>query len=531
MADEEKKQTITPEMIAVAEKAIGLTFTPAERELMLDGINEQLGDLEKIRSVSINNTVPSPLHFDPRLPSMQFDHQKYRSKFSRPRAPQVPENLEELAFCSIGELAALIRSRKVTSLALTRMYLDRLKRHDPVLKCVVTLTEGLAIKQARRADREIAVGQYRGLLHGIPYGAKDLLAVSGYKTTWGSETHQNQIIDLDATVIDRLEEAGAVLMAKLSVGALAWGDVWFGGMTKNPWNTEEGSSGSSAGSASAVAAGLVGFAIGTETLGSIVSPATQCRVTGLRPTFGRVSRHGAMALCWSMDKIGPIARTVEDCAIVFDAIYGSDGLDHDVVDMPFNYDATLNVKKLRVGYVKSAFDKERDNQANDDATLKVLKSIGVKLIPIELPELPINAMGIILQAEASAAFDELTRSNRDDLLARQVKDAWPNVWRHSRLIPAVEYVQANRVRYLAMQALAKLMDKIDVYVCPSFGADNLTLTNLTGHPCVVVPNGVDAKGKSSSISFTGKLYGEAAALSLAKAYQLKTDFHLQHPKL
>jgi Asp-tRNA(Asn)/Glu-tRNA(Gln) amidotransferase A subunit family amidase len=531
MADEEKKHTVTSEMIATAEKVIGLTFTDAERELMLDGVNEQLGDVEKIRSVSVANEVPSALHFDPRLPRMHFDSLRRKSRFARARAPRVPENLEELAFCSVSELAALLRSRQVTSLELTQMYLERLKRYDPILKCVVTLTEGLAIKQARRADREIAAGNYRGLLHGIPYGLKDLLAVSGYKTTWGAETHQDQIIDMDATVVEKLEEAGAVLLAKLSVGALAWGDVWFGGMTKNPWNTEEGSSGSSAGSASAVAAGLVGFAIGTETLGSIVSPATQCRVTGLRPTFGRVSRYGAMALCWSMDKIGPIARTVEDCAIAFDAIYGPDGHDQDLVDLPFNYDANLNVKKLRVGYVKSAFDKERDNKANDDATLKVLKSIGIKLSPIELPDYPINALGIILQAESAATFDELTRSNRDDLLSRQVKDAWPNVLRHSRLIPAVEYVQANRIRYMAMQAMAALMDSIDVYVCPSFGADNLTLTNLTGQPCVVVPNGVDAKGKSSSISFIGKLYGEAAALSLAKAYQNKTDFHLQHPPL
>lgn len=531
MPDADKKRTLTPEMIAAAEKVIGLKFTASERELMLDGVHEQLGDLEKVRSVPVANAVPNALRFDPRLPGSTFDQVKVKSKFERAHAPQLSDNLEALAFCSVSELAALIRARRVTSVELTRMYLDRLKRYDPELKCVITLTEGLAIKQARRADREIAAGQYRGLLHGIPYGAKDLLAVSGYKTTWGAETHQHQIIDLDATVVERLEEAGAVLIAKLSVGALAWGDVWFGGMTKNPWNLAEGSSGSSAGSAAAVAAGLVGFAIGTETLGSIVSPSTQCRVTGLRPTFGRVSRHGAMALCWSMDKIGPIARTVEDCAIVFDAIYGPDGNDQDVVDLPFNYDASLNVKKLHVGYVKSAFDKERDNQANDEATLKVLKSMGVKLSPIDLPDYPINALGIILQAEAAAAFDELTRSNRDDLLARQVKDAWPNVLRHSRLVPAVEYIQANRIRYLAMQAMAKLMDKIDVYVCPSFGGDNLTLTNLTGHPCVVVPNGVDAKGKSSSISFIGKLYGEAAALSLAKAYQRNTDFYMQHPAL
>jgi Asp-tRNA(Asn)/Glu-tRNA(Gln) amidotransferase A subunit family amidase len=333
-------------------------------------------------------------------------------------------------------------------------------------------------------------------------------------------------------VIDRLEEAGAVLIAKLSVGALAWGDVWLDGvMTKNPWNLEEGSSGSSAGSGSATAAGLVGFAIGTETLGSIVSPSNRCRVTGLRPTFGRVSRYGAMALSWSMDKIGPMCRAAEDCAIVFDAIRGPDGRDLTVTEYPFNYDARLDVKRLRVGYLKNAFARKRENKANDDETLRVLKSLGFKLVPIELPKFPYEALTLILFAEAAAAFDELTRSNRDDLLARQVKEAWPNVFRRSRLIPAVEYVQANRVRTLAMQAMQQVMQNIDVYVAPALDEADLTRTNLTGHPAVVVPNGVTAKGHSSSITFTGKLYGEATALSAAEAYQDATDFHLRQPDL
>ncbi len=412
------------------------------------------------------------------------------------------------------------------------MYLARLKRYDPILHCVVTLTENLALKQARKADREITAGKYRGLLHGIPYGAKDLLATRGIKTTWGAEPYRDQVFDYNATVIDRLEDAGAVLLGKLTVGALAWGDVGLDGvMTRNPWNTEEGSSGSSAGSASAAAAGLVGFAIGTETLGSIVSPCTQCRVTGLRPTFGRVSRYGAMALSWTMDKIGPIARSVEDCAIAFDAIRGPDGKDFTVTDYAFNYDATLDVKTLRVGYVKSAFEIARDNQVNDETSLAILRSLGIKLIPIELPDLPVDKLEHILMAEAAAAFDDLTRSNVDDQLARQVKDAWPNVFRAARLIPAIEYVQANRIRTLAMQAMRDLLDKIDVYVAPSFHNSNLMLTNLTGHPAVVVPNGVDGKGESSSITFTGKLYGEAAALSVAKAYQDATRFHLRRPEI
>ena len=526
------EKSITQETIAHAEKIVGLSFTESERELMLDDVNEQLTNYEKMRSVSIDNAIPPAFAFDPRLPDMEFDRKRKRSRFSRVKLPKVTADLEELAFLPVTHLARLIRARKVTSVALTRMYLNRLKRYDPILKCVVTLTEELALKQARRADREIAAGKHRGLLHGIPYGAKDLLATRGIKTTWGAEPYRDQVFDDNATVIDRLEEAGAVLIAKLSVGALAWGDVWLDGvMTKNPWNLEEGSSGSSAGSASATAAGCVGFAIGTETLGSIVSPATQCRVTGLRPTFGRVSRHGAMALSWTMDKIGPIGRSVEDCAIVFDAILGPDGKDLTVVDMPFNYNAQLDVRQLRVGYLKSAFDEERDNQANDDQALDVLRSLGIQLIPIALPDLPVSALEPILTAEAAAAFDELTRSNRDDQLARQVKDAWPNVFRLSRLIPAVEYVQANRIRTLAMQAMDKLMRDMDVYVAPSFGGGNLLLTNLTGHPAVVVPNGVDAKGKSSSLTFTGKLYGEAAALSVAKAYQDATDFHLRQPDL
>ena len=411
------------------------------------------------------------------------------------------------------------------------MYLARLKRLDPVLKCVVTLTEERAREQARRADAEIAQGRYRGPLHGIPYGLKDLLAARGYRTTWGAEPYVDQHLDFDAAVVEKLEAAGAVLAAKLSVGALAWGDVWFGGMTRNPWNTEEGSSGSSAGPAAAVAAGLVGFAIGTETWGSIVSPCTRCGVTGLRPTFGRVSRRGAMALSWSMDKIGPIARTVEDCALVFAAIHGADPRDPSAVDYPFNWDAGRRAADLRVGYVRSAFAAERENKAQDEAALQVLRGLGIQLVPLELPDLPIMPMQVILQAEAAAAFDDLTRSGRDNLLARQVRDAWPNTFRVSRLVPAVEYVQANRVRTLAMRQMHAALQELDAYVCPSFEGDNLLLTNLTGHPCVTVPNGRTEKGSWPSLTFMGKLYGEAEALLLAKAYQDATEWHTLRPGL
>jgi Asp-tRNA(Asn)/Glu-tRNA(Gln) amidotransferase A subunit family amidase len=413
------------------------------------------------------------------------------------------------------------------------MFLERLKRLGPTLHCVVTLTEERALAQARRADREIAAGNYRGPLHGIPWGAKDLLAVRGYPTTWGAMPFKGQVLDLDATVVKSLDEAGAVLVAKLSMGALAMGDVWFGGKTRNPWNPEEGSRGSSAGSAAAVAAGLVGFAIGTETRGSILSPCTRCGATGLRPTFGSVSRHGAMALAWSMDKIGPIARSVEDCALVFDVIRGPDGNDESVIDMPFNWDVERDPRDLRVGYLRSAFEEEpgRDQQEWFEfnlATLEAVRSMGIELIPLELPELPISALGLILQVEAAAAFDEMTRTNLDETLVRQDSGAWPNRLRTARSIPAVEYVQANRARRVAMGEMARILDGIDAYLSPTRG-DNLRLTNLTGHPAVVVPNGFRADGTPTSITFCGNLFRDSDAALLARAYQESTGFHLRHP--
>jgi Asp-tRNA(Asn)/Glu-tRNA(Gln) amidotransferase A subunit family amidase len=517
-------------MVAAAENLIGLQFTEAKRDSMLGDLKENLDSYQKIRALTIDNSVPPALQFNPIPLGMNFETKRKPLVISPPGKVAWPTNLEDLAFYSVGELAELIRTRRITSTQLTAMYLSRLKNYGPKLECVITLTEELALKQAKRADEEIAVGKYRGPLHGIPYGAKDLLATKGYKTTWGSVPYKDQMIDKDATVIQRLEKAGAVLVAKTTVGELAWGDVWFGGMTRNPWNLEQGSSGSSAGSASATAAGLVAFSIGTETWGSIISPSTRCGVTGLRPTFGRVSRAGAMALSWSMDKIGPICRTVEDCALVFEAIRGPDGIDQTVVDLPFNYDPRVKLSALRIGYLKNEFEKDSTNQANNEAVLAKLRELGTSLIPIELPDYPINELSFILSAEAAAAFDELTRSSKDDLMVRQIKNAWPNVFRTSRFIPAVEYIQANRVRYLLIQAMAKVMADIEVYVTPSFGS-NLLLTNLTGHPCVVVPNGFDKKGSPTSISFIGRLYDEATTLAVAKAYQDATDFHRQHPPL
>lgn len=531
---EKKTSKVTTQMIASAEELAGLKFTSEERELMADGVNRNLESVEKLRGISLPNSTPPALYFNPLPPQAAHNFKRPPLKLKKKRAEAVPANLEDVAFWPVTRLSALLRSGKVRSIDLTRMYLKRLKRYDPKLKCVITLTEDLALQQAEKADREMAGGHYRGPLHGIPWGAKDLLAAKGYPTTWGAMPYKDQVIDEDATVIKRLAEAGAVLVAKLTLGALAWGDVWFGGKTRNPWNPEQGSSGSSAGPASATSAGLVGFSIGTETLGSIVSPSTRCGATGLRPSFGRISRSGAMTLSWSMDKIGPICRSVEDCALVFHAIYGPDGSDLSVVDRPFNWKSGMDFRSLRVGYLKSAFEgKRRDEEwkANDLATLERLRGLGVKLIPLELPDFPVGDMTFILNVEGAAAFDELTRSNRDDLMVRQGKRAWPNVFRQAQLVSAVEYLQANRIRTRLIEATVQALSRVDVYVSPSYGGSNLALTNLTGNPTVVLPNGFRKDGTPTSITFNGRLFAEAEVLALAAAYQQATDFHLKHPHL
>ena len=583
MADPKSK--ITREMIDNASLVADVPIPDEYKEMMLESLNGFTQDYDQIYALKIPNQVAPAIVFDPVPPGMKLASEREPSK--RAAAPHVsasgaPKNLEDVAFHSVSQLAELVRTKKVSSSALTQMYLDRLKRYDPLLKFVITLTEDRAKAQASEADREIAAGKYRGPLHGIPWGAKDLLAVKGYRTTWGAGGFENQMIDEDATVVQRLDAAGAVLIAKLTLGALAQGDRWFGGMTRNPWNPQQGSSGSSAGSASATAAGCVGFAIGSETLGSISSPSTRCGTTGLRPTFGLVPRTGAMALSWSMDKLGPICRAVEDCALVLSAIHGPDGHDRSVQNAAFDWDANLDWRKLRVGYLKNDFElppqapepprqeknvteeekkKREEENANralarsrqvydkqfNDAAIAKLGAMGIKLIPIELPKYPYQAMRTILLAEAAAAFDDLTRSGRDKLLTRQSRDDWPNTFRSARFIPAVEYIQANRARMMAIDAMAKVFEQVDVIVAPTFGTQ-LVVTNLTGHPAVIVPNGVrgdDAPkpqvrdgelqpggpGTTVSLTFLGQLYGEAKLLAVANAYQAATDFHLQHPKL
>jgi Asp-tRNA(Asn)/Glu-tRNA(Gln) amidotransferase A subunit family amidase len=583
----EEKGKVTRQMIDSAAAVADVHIADEYKDMMLEGLNSYTEGFEAIYALHIKNDVAPAVIFDPVLPGMKFETERRPMKISAApsAAASAPKNIEDVAFYSVRQLAELVRTKKVSSVALTEMYIARLKRYDPLLHFVITLTEERAIAQAKEADHEIAAGKYRGPLHGLPWGAKDLLAVKGYRTTWGAGGFEDQKFDEDATVVKRLDAAGAVLVAKLTLGALAQGDKWFGGMTRNPWNTGQGSSGSSAGSASATAAGCVAFAIGSETLGSISSPSTRCGATGLRPTFGFVPRTGAMALSWTMDKLGPLCRAVEDTAIVLSAIHGPDGHDRTVHNAAFNWDANLDWRKLRVGYLKDDFElappppsaeapkdekeltaeekKKRDEDAAnramglarreydhkfDIAALAKLRAMGVNLVPVEFPKYPYQAMRSILLAEAAAAFDDLTRSGRDKLLTQQTQDDWPNTFRSARFIPAVEYIQANRARTTAMELAAKVFAQVDVIVAPTFSTQ-LLITNLTGHPALILPNGlrgndapkprvrengeVDGGGPGTplSLTFLGQLYGEAKMLSLAKAYQDATDFHHKHPPL
>ncbi len=513
---------VTPEMIQQAEWIAGLELTDEERKATAGSIGRSLASFEALRKVPVGYEVPPALAFVP-APGLKTVEgvRRNRATPSESNAPKRPDTDEGLAFLPVTELSALIRGRQVTSTELTKVYLDRLKRFDPLLKCVITLTEDLAIKQAAKADAEIAAGLYRGPLHGIPWGAKDLIAYPGYPTTWGATPFKDRVIDEKATVAERLEEAGAVLLGKLTLGALAMGDRWQGGMTRSPWNPRLGSSGSSAGSASAVAAGLVGFALGSETLGSIVSPCRACGASGLRPTFGRVSRHGCMSLSWSMDKIGPIARSLEDCALVLDAIHGADGLDGTAVDQPFPWPPRASVRGLKVGYFKA--DDQPDEKRDD---LAVLKGLGVRLVPIELPkDYPVQAITLMLGTEAAAAFDDLTRKHVTEGL-----NSWPGSFRDGQFVPAVEYLRAARVRTLLMRAMAKLMETVDLYV----GGNDLALCNLTGHPTAVLPHGTrdrDGREMPGSITFTGRLYDESTLLAVASAFQQAVGQNLKRPPL
>jgi Asp-tRNA(Asn)/Glu-tRNA(Gln) amidotransferase A subunit family amidase len=539
---ERQSATVTREMLRTAAAATGLTFTDQQLDRMLEGVNRNLVSYEKLRRVQLDNSIAPPLYFNPLVPGMKIERPNPIFRKSTPPRVTRPKNLEDAAFWPVTQLAELVRTRQVKSIELTEMYLDRIKRYNPKLTCVVTITEELAKRQASDADREIAAGRYRGPLHGIPWGAKDLCAVKGYPTTWGAAPFKSRVIDTDATVATRLNAAGAVLVAKLATGELALDDVWFGGQTKNPWDLTMGSQGSSAGPGSATAAGLVGFSIGTETGGSIVEPSGICGVTGLRPTFGRVSRYGFMTLSWSLDKIGPMCRSVEDCALVLNAIQGPDNQDLTVMDVPFNWDANLDIRKLRVGYLKAAFSNTQQTpqvDANDAAALDKIRSLGVRLIEVALPERANPDISALLTAiiygEGNAALKDPVELQPEQLV-RQDRVARQN---SLRLLPAEEYLNANRVRTLLMQQMARVMADVDVYVVPFDYSDytpnpiatlNTEVTNLTGHPCVIVPHGFNEKGNPTSLTFIGKLFGEAKMLAVARAYQDATDWHLKHPK-
>ena len=536
---------ITKEILDTAEKIFGVDFTDAQEAMAVGGVNRNLDSYETIRKIDIPLDTEPAFSFHPAKAKKQLYVPKTKFRFGKTDVPQF-KSVEDLAFATVPQLAELIRTRKITSTDLTKMYLGRLKRYGPKLLCVVTLTEDLALKQAADADAEIRRGKYRGPLHGIPWGAKDLFATKGIKTTWGAEPYRDQMIDYDATVIERLRDAGAVLVAKLSMGALAQGPRWFAGVTRNPWAPEEaqqGSSGSSAGPASATAAGLVGFSIGTETLGSIVSPSARCGNTSLRPTYGRVSRYGAMGLSWTMDKIGPMCRGVEDCAAALHAIYGPDGRDLTVGDAPFNWNPDTNLATLRIGYLKTEFEPTPNPQATEQqrqqmeqrrsiykTALETLGKAGAKLTPIEMPRFSTGSLRFILSAEAATAFDDITRDGRVNQLSGQSPGDWPNTFRTSRFIPAVEYIRAQRARTLLQAEMEKLMSQWDVFLSPAPGSASLLITNLTGHPAVVLPCGF-VNNLPIALMFTGGVYDEVSPLRVALAYEQATNWHTMHPKM
>ncbi len=510
-----------------------LDFTAVEADSMISNIFGWKRNYARMHQRYPKNDLAYPFAFQPAPFGFEIPVNQKKINWSIPANVALPQNKNDLAYYSILQLASLVKHKKISSVALTEFFLERLKKYGDTLQSVITITEDLARQEARQADAEIKAGKYRGPLHGIPYGLKDLFAVKGYKTTWGTTPYMDQAIDEDAYVYSKLKEAGAVLCAKLSLGALAYNNKWFGGETKNPWNLQQGSSGSSAGSAASVVAGLLPFTIGTETLGSIVSPSTRCGATGLRPTFGTVSRSGGMVLSWSMDKPGPICRSAEDDAIVYYYIKGTDGKDPGSIDHAFNYDQKKDVKKLRVAYAENYF-KRLNKDALEWKVLDVFREMGVEVKAVNFPDsaiYPFNLVSPILNAESAAAFDELTRSNRDDLIERQDKDFWPNSFRSARMIPAVEYINANRYRSELCKSVQDFMKDYDVVIVPTYAGNQLSITNLTGNPVVCMPMGFNRNGWPVSITLLGRLYDEASILEAAKAYQDRTDHHKKRPPL
>ena len=514
-----------------AEKLFDLRFTEVKRDSILSGLSDNHKFYRYLHDHDLSNDIPLSLAFSPLLPGTHYDTRQKPIQWTIPAEVALPANRDDLAYYSLYELASLIKRKKISSVELTKFFLDRLKKYGPILHCVIELTEDSALAQARRADADLARGVYRSPLQGIPYGIKDLFAVRGTHTTWGTPPYKDQVINQNAYAADQLEEAGAVLVAKLSLGELAEDDVWFGGLTRNPWNPSTGSGGSSAGSASATAAGLVPFAIGTETYGSIVDPSMRCGVTGLRPTFGSIARTGCMALCWSSDKVGIISRSAEDDAMVFTYLHGSDSTDASSRTMPFNYTGKINLSRMKIAYARNYIDTLNDNSP-EKQTLLILKKMGARLIPVDFPDdLHGNEiLSLIIGVESAAAFDKLTRSNRDDEMVQQNKDRWPNTFRTARFVPAVEYVNACRMRTVIMQKVDPFNAQYDIIIAPPETGDQLAITNLTGHPSVTLPVGYHPDGTPGSISLIGQLYGEAELLAFAKAFQDATPYNKEHPK-
>lgn len=530
------QDTIRKSEIPVVAKFADLSFTQQEIDSMFDGVKENVLEIRKMHKYPLSNSTPMSMWQSPVVAGMQFDMKQQPINWEIPANVSLPANRNELAFYSVMQLASLIKNKKISSVELTKFFIERIRKYGDTLQCVISVTEEIAMQQAKEADALIAKGKYKGPLHGIPYGLKDLFAVKGTKTTWGAAPYKDQIIDEDATVYNKLRDAGAVLVAKFTLGALAMGDRWYGGRTNNPWNLRFGSSGSSAGSASATVAGLVPFAIGTETWGSIISPSSTCGATGFRPTFGRVSRAGGMTLSWSLDKVGPITRSAEDAALVFSFIHGADNKDLSAVSIPFNYQPKGDIKKLKVGYAKNYFDRITDTSRNEWKVLDAYRKMGVELVPIVFPDSGVynfNVMDIVISAECAAAFDDFTRTGLDDQMTWQNKFDWPNSFRVSRLIPAVEYINANRHRYLLMQQVNAALKDIDVLICPTRGSGSQSaITNLTGHPAICMPTGFDKRFNTpTSITLLGKLYGEAAMLTAAKALQQATSWDDVHPPM
>ena len=527
--------TVTIEALEAAQKIAGVSFTRAEQQAILTRLNADRGYLAGfagLRAAKLTDDEQPAIVFNP-VPPGKVLPSGPRGIVRRPRAISRPASDEALAFLPVTDLARLVETRQVKPSELTELYLSRLAKYDPALQCVVSLTPELARRQAREADEEISAGKYRGPLHGIPYGLKDLFAVRGTKTTWGATPWKDRVVDTDATVYSKLRSAGAILVAKLSTGALAVGAQWFGGLTRNPWNLTEDASGSSAGSGAATAAGLVGFAIGSDTGGSVIQPAERNGIAGLRPTFGRVSRYGGMVLAWTQDTVGPLCRSVEDCALVFDAIYGPDGKDNTVLDVPFRWDATADVRKLRVGYLRSAFTSQPAENArqvavrqNNEAALQVIRGLGVQVVPFDLPAVDIAAIDFIRWAETAAFFDEATRSGTlRDIESGPEQSVRPADIRTGRFIPAVEYIQANRYRLRVMQQMDAAMAGIDLFI-----GSSALLTNRLGLPILSMPNGF-AGASPTALQMTGKLFGEPELLLLAHAFQSATDHHVKHPPI